>query len=181
MDAFHFDHLTRTVSTVLSRRTAASVLGLGALALPGLADARKKRKHKKKKITRNAFGCVNVDGFCKNDRQCCSGICQGRKDKKTCKDHDQSTCQAGQNTLVCDGDANVLCTATDGTAGLCHTTTGQGAFCSAISACFVCATDADCRRYCDRPAACTVCPGCVGSGTGNVGTGCAWVDVSGCT
>jgi hypothetical protein len=45
MDAFHIVRLTRVVSTVLSRRAVAGALGLGALALPSLADA---KKHKKK-------------------------------------------------------------------------------------------------------------------------------------
>jgi hypothetical protein len=43
MDAPRFDALTRTVSILRSRRTLAGVLGLGALALPGLADAKKTR------------------------------------------------------------------------------------------------------------------------------------------
>jgi hypothetical protein len=76
-----FEHLTRTISTMLSRRAIAGTLGLGALNLPGLVEAKKKRK-KKKKIKKNQFGCVDVGKFCTDDGQCCSGICQGKKPKK---------------------------------------------------------------------------------------------------
>jgi hypothetical protein len=176
-----FDSLTRIVSTVLSRRTVAGVLSVGALALPGLTDAKKKHKHKKKKKVKfNDFGCVNVGNFCKNSGQCCSGICQGKKGKKKCQAHDQSTCQTGQNLGECGGSANVTCTSTAGTAGVCLTTTGQGEFCADEAVCFVCATDADCRVLCDTNAACIACPACVGLQPGNVGTVCAFTNIAVC-
>jgi hypothetical protein len=51
VETARFDHLTRVVSTVLSRRAVAGDLGHGALALPGLADAKKKCKKRKKTCT----------------------------------------------------------------------------------------------------------------------------------
>ena len=91
-----FDRLARSFSRLRSRRSLAGLVGLGALLLPGQSQAKKKHKHKKKKVKRNDFGCVDVGKFCKNDGQCCSGICEGKKNKKKCKAHDQSTCQPGQ-------------------------------------------------------------------------------------
>jgi hypothetical protein len=76
MDSHRFDGLTRSVSTLLSRRRLAGALGFGALTFPGLAEARKKHKHKKK-VKFNDLGCVDVGNFCQNDDQCCSGICTG--------------------------------------------------------------------------------------------------------
>jgi hypothetical protein len=40
MDGARFDGLARSVSTMLSRRTLAGALGLGALTLPGLVAAK---------------------------------------------------------------------------------------------------------------------------------------------
>jgi hypothetical protein len=184
MDATCFDRLTRAVSAALTRRRVVGGLGLSALSLASRADARHKHKHKKhkhkKKITRNAFGCVNVGGFCKHSDQCCSGICEGKKDKKTCKAHDQSTCEPGQSRLACGGDTDVACMTAAGTDGACLTTTGQGEFCAGFAECFACQSDADCRVICDTAAACAVCLGCVDPTKGNVGTLCAFVDVSGC-
>src|SRR4051794_8512906 len=123
MDSVRFDGLARSVSTMLSRRTLASALGLGALALPGLAEAKKKHHHKKKKKVKfNDFGCVDVGRFCKNNDQCCSGICEGKKDKKKCQAHDESTCQAGQDS--CAGSPE-LCTTSAGGPGQCVQTTGN--------------------------------------------------------
>lgn len=48
MDTERFASLSRSLSTLRSRRTVAGAFGLSALAMPHLAGARKKRKHKKK-------------------------------------------------------------------------------------------------------------------------------------
>jgi hypothetical protein len=58
VDTDRFDRLSRAISSLLTRRNLAGVLGLGIVALPGLIDARKKRKHKKK-VKKNKFGCVD--------------------------------------------------------------------------------------------------------------------------
>jgi hypothetical protein len=171
MDSVRFDRLTRSVSTVLSRRTLAGALGLGALVRPDLADAKKHKKRKKKKIKRNDFGCVNVGGFCKNSGQCCSGICSGKKDKKKCQAHDASTCQVGQTFTQCGGAENVGCTSTGGnTDSTCVTTTGTAAYCAGAATCAPCKTDADCEAVCGAGAACFPCAAeCPDDG----GTACA--------
>jgi hypothetical protein len=167
VDCNRFDRLTRSFSTLLSRRTFASALGLGALSLPSLADAKKKhhRKHKKhkhkKKVKRNDFGCVNVGKFCKNNGQCCSGICQGKKGKKKCKAHDESTCQPGQD--VCLG-IEVECITTLGDSGACVRTTGNASYCFASGDCFPCTRDPDCESTFGAGAACIVCAECAITG-----------------
>jgi hypothetical protein len=155
MDSDRFDGLTRSLSTLLSRRTLAGGLGLGVATLPVLAEAKKKHKHthkKKKKAKFNDFGCVNVGDFCKNDDQCCSGICEGKK----CQAHDTSSCLAGDFELVCGG-VDVLCVASDGGDGFCDTTTGKAGYCRVEGHCFDCTKDADCVPFCGPHAACIVC------------------------
>lgn len=182
MDDRDFDRLTRAVSTRLPRRRLAGLLGLGAaglgiLGLSDLAEARKnrnknkknkKRQKKKKKVKRNDFGCVDVGKTCKNDGQCCSGICEGKKNKK-CKAHDESTCQAGQDSCI---GVPAPCMTTAGFIGQCGTTTGKAAFCFSDGDCFPCTKDADCEPTFGARAACIVCAECLGvtpQGTGCVG------------
>jgi hypothetical protein len=159
MDIDRFDGLTRTVSTLLSRRAIAGALGLGTLALPGLADAKKKHK-KKKKIKKNQFGCVNVGGFCKNGGQCCSGICQGKKDKKKCKAHDAQGCESNEDSCL---GVPFPCTTSAGVPGECLVTTGNAGYCfGGAGQCFDCTKDADCVAVCGPQAACVVCATCIG-------------------
>jgi hypothetical protein len=178
MDSARFDGLARSVSTLLSRRTLAGAFGLSALAIPGLAEAKKKHKHKKKKKVKfNDFGCVNVGDFCKNSGQCCSGICQGKKGKGKCQAHDQSTCQPGQQELACGG-VTVDCTTSTGDDGICDTTTGNAGYCLTDGDCFACHKDADCVPFCGTHAACIICAsGCPETG----GTACVGPSVDSCT
>jgi hypothetical protein len=162
VDSDRFDLLTRAVPAILSRRSLAGALGLGTLALPILAEARKKHK-KRKKIKRNAFGCVNVGGLCRRSGQCCSGICQGKKGKKKCQPHDSGACQAGQIDIYCAGGTHFPCTTSNGLPGSCYTTTGQAGYCAyAVGICVTptCANDADCRADFGDSGACVVCPNC---------------------
>jgi hypothetical protein len=134
-------------------------------SLPDGASAKKR----KKKIKRNAFGCVNVGGKCRGKNAvCCSGICQGKKpkkgerDKSRCVAHDQTSCQAGQTTNACGG-VNVLCTTSTGEpGGACLTTTGGAGYCAASIDCptqaINCTNDADCRERCGPRAGCVLCP-----------------------
>ncbi len=172
MDFARFDDLSRSVSTRLSRRTLAGVLGFIAPTLPGWVEAgKKKRKKRKKKVKKNQFGCVDVGQYCKTADQCCSGICAGKKGKRTCQAHDASTCEAGQTDGFCSGVVGeVGCvTSTDGN-GVCLTTTGNGPYCAISGGCFPCKTDADCVQSCGPAAACIACPAnCADSG----GTMCA--------
>lgn len=153
MDTNRFDRITRTVSLVLSRRGLAGALGLAALGIPRLTIAQKKKK--KKKIKRNAFGCVDVGKFCTNSGQCCSGICQGKKGKKTCQAHDTGGCTPDQD--VCSVDESVPCTTATDNDGVCFKTTGNAGYCSLGGLCFSCTRDADCQSVCGPLAACAVC------------------------
>jgi hypothetical protein len=166
--------MTRAFSLLLNRRSLAGALG-AAIAVPNLAAA-KKRKRKKKKAKFNEFGCVDVGNFCKNDDQCCSGICQGTKGKRKCKAHDQSTCQPGQDVCV---DEASLCTTTAGTVGGCVRTTGNAGYCAGEADCIECAKDADCVPFCGAQGACIVCAQCVEENAR--GTACVGLIDEGCT
>jgi hypothetical protein len=142
-----------------------------------LADAKKKHKHKhkkkKQKANFNDFGCVDVGNFCKNDDQCCSGVCEGDK----CQAHDANGCQTGQNELICGG-TNQVCISTDGKGGFCNTTTGNAGYCAAKDGvlCLACTKDADCVQFCGSRAACIVCQNAECGGT----TICASAVTGGC-
>jgi hypothetical protein len=173
MDTHHFDHLMLTLSLVLSRRGLTGALGLATIGLPSLADAKKKKRKKSKKIKRNAFGCVDVGGFCKNSGQCCSGLCQGKKGKKRCQAHDGSTCQASDDLCL---DEKVGCVTTAGEQGVCVRTTGNASYCEADVVCFPCGQDTDCQPICGAAAACIRCKLCPDEG----GTACGGVTSDAC-
>lgn len=174
MEQHRFDQIARTLSTLQSRRGLLGALGLGALVLPETAGARKK---KKKKAKFNEFGCVNVGDFCKNNSQCCSGLCEGKKGKKRCSAHDSSTCQSGQN--ACDDAEAVPCVSSAGALmAACDTTTGNAPYCSADGDCFPCKKDADCVAFCGPQAACIQCAACADEG---VVTACVGPTANGCT
>jgi predicted outer membrane repeat protein len=67
VDSFRFDQLTRSFVQDSSRR--ALLLSLGTLALPGLADAKKKGKKRKKKKCAKAGQPTS-----KKRKKCCSGL-----------------------------------------------------------------------------------------------------------
>ena len=156
MDRQRFDNLTRAVSALLSRRTLAGALAFGALGLPQITDAKKRRHKRKKKIDRNEFGCVDVGKRCAKNKQCCSSICKGKHGKKTCRAHDASTCQAGQLNVNCGG-VDVDCTNGDGNPGICNTTTGNAPYCASSYYAVACRMDADCQPFCGPRAACLTC------------------------
>lgn len=154
MDSAHFDCLTRAVSTSLSRRSLAGTLGFGALARPFLAEGKRhKRRHRrkerrKKNVTFNDFGCVNVGGFCKNAEQCCSGICEGKKDKRKCKAHGTGACdQEGPGLCTSPNPELLKCNNSNDCA--CIRTTAGSNFCYSVLAggsdCADCQQDADCE------------------------------------
>lgn len=153
MNGLRFDVWTRRRFGLAAGGMAVSWLGL-AVGVPTLTEARKK-----KKVKRNAFGCVDVGKFCKNDGQCCSGICAGKKGKKQCKAHDAEGCQARQVEEFCGG-IDVPCTTSAGVEdGACDTTTGNAGFCAGDGECTVCTKDADCIALCGPQAACIICNG----------------------
>jgi hypothetical protein len=179
MDEHRFTVWIRALGGLPSRRDVlrglvSMGLGFSAARQPDGAEAKKKHRHThKKKVTFNDFGCVNVGGFCKNDEQCCSGICRGKKDKRTCKAHDSGSCQAGQDSCMTGG-SGVPCTTNTGSPGFCVSTTGAAEYCAQDGNCFACAKDADCVPICGPQAACIVCAACTETG----GTAC---DGAACT
>ncbi len=180
MDQHRFDTLTRSLTSASSRRDVLRGLigagpGLKAAPLPGSAAAKKKRKKKRKpKVRPNAFGCVNVGGFCQSAEQCCSGICEGDLGTKSCLAHDTGGCPPGIDEVGCGNPGtDVPCTSSTGeTDGyLCNTTTGNAGFCAFASDCFACRKDAECQEFYETSrAACVRCTACTETG----GNACAY-------
>jgi hypothetical protein len=175
LDSRHFDALTRRLSAPLSRRPLFAAIA-GALsagtrahmaAAVGTEQKRKsKRKHKKGKAPKpNAYGCLNIGKVCRASDECCSGICEGKKGKRTCRDHNVGPCKA-----IFDGCATLAVGC--GTGGVCFRTTGNASFCGGQGGnCMVCARDADCEATHGKGAACVVCDDCDGI-DGSKGTVC---------
>lgn len=149
MDGFRFDALTRRWLAFLTTRRIFSTLPLGTLAsVLGI------------RISNAGPGCKNVGKKCKKARDCCSGICKGKKGKKKCKGHDSGGCTAGQGLEHCPGNPVDDCVTSGGSNGNCWTTTGNAAYCGSVGACIACDRDADCRIYCGPDAACVRCAQC---------------------
>jgi hypothetical protein len=149
------------------RGLAGAGYGSGIARWSSTADARKNRKRKKRtqKAEPNAFGCVDVGSFCKKDGQCCSGVCQGKKDKRRCKAHNVLDCPAGADQCA---QAAMACGPTGD--GHCYQTTGQASFCTDYVVCNLCERDTDCQALDFGPgAACVVCANCPSPGN----TACA--------
>ena len=86
MDPRRFDAATRSLAAGASRRRALGGLATALLTVAGgRAPEAMAAKKRRRRVRRNAFGCVNVGGFCRNAGQCCSGICRGKKGKKRCR------------------------------------------------------------------------------------------------
>ena len=169
MDARQLDTLAKALFVGMSRRQAlvpglvGIVLGLSGLR-PAAATAAKRRT-RRRPLTRNAYGCVNVGKPCRGkDNACCSGICEGekpkkgKKDKSRCVAHDTSGCPPGQSS--CEPGVPDSCTTSVGDAGLCETTTGKAGYCSGELNCRRCRRDWDCQGEFGVLAACVVCATC---------------------
>jgi hypothetical protein len=176
MDIARFDALARALAAPTSRRTAGRFLaglGLAGVLLQADGDALGARKDKKRKPKRkprfNAFGCVNLGGFCKRSGQCCSGICRGRR----CQAHNDgfTACEAGPLGFCAVRDGGLIagtpCTSSTDENGLCFTTTGNAPYCAvgafeavADIGCVACKKDRDCETFCGEDAACLKCPAC---------------------
>jgi hypothetical protein len=157
MDSIRFDRWTRGLSATSSRRQTLVALLSAFTARFATEEAAA------------GPGCKNIGKKCKKKKDCCSGICRGKKGKKKCKAHNTGGCQSGQQSGVCGG-ADVPCTSSAGEAGRCETTTGNAGYCSSSGfQCTDCADDADCRAWCGSDAACIHCPGCGTSLTACVG------------
>lgn len=164
MDASRFDRWTRALGLAVSRRQTTLGLLLGAIVAARGEEAVA------------GPGCKNAGKKCKRAKDCCSGVCKGKKGKKKCRSHDAGGCKAGAVEAFCGG-ADVDCTTSSGASGNCNTTTGQAGYCSASGVCVDCKKDADCRDICGAKAACVTCAAC--TTTGN--RGCAGVSPGSCT
>lgn len=167
MDRHHFARITRALTSIPSRREvvrdlAAAGLGLGLARAPHGVESKQRNKNKKK-VKRNAFGCVDVGKLCKTAEQCCSGICQGKKGKKQCRAHNTSTCTAADDACDDSTGDEVPC----GTDGVCFLTTGKASFCGGEGECVACAKDTDCEPAFGPGAACIVCVDCEGDDGSN--------------
>jgi hypothetical protein len=158
MDITQFDRWIRKLSTTTSRRQTFLALFLGTFAARFAIEE-----------ASAGPSCKNVGKKCKK-KDCCSGVCQGKKRRKKCKAHGAGGCQSGEQTGSCDG-ANVACTTSAGEDGLCQTTTGNAGYCSGSGLiCTPCQKDADCRGFCGPDAACIRCvEACVTTSTACVG------------
>jgi hypothetical protein len=122
-------------------------LSQGLLASP-TGDAKRKHKHKAKakKAKPNEFGCLSVGKACKSDDQCCTGICEGKQDKK-CRAHDTGTCDQKADDFCAAPSQDTLCNGSPTCA--CVRTTAGSTFCvdtsSGASACADCQNDANCE------------------------------------
>lgn len=178
-DQMHRPHMMSAISSSSAgfpsrRHLLSGLAGLGlSMGVTGYADpgfARKRKGKRKKKVKKNFFGCVDVGLRCENPEQCCSGICTGKKGKKTCQPHGQSTCQAGQH--ICQSGSQNPCTTIAGDDGVCSTTTGNAPFCGVRGDCFTCRRDTDCELFFGKGAACAICAMCGVTG----GTACHGIE-----
>ena len=177
MNQYTFDALTRSLTGLPSRRAVLRVLASGGLVLavaqlPTAAVAGKAHNRPRSKSKLNAFVCLSVGRSCKNDGQCCSGICDGTKGKRRCRGHDGGGC-SGDLAHSGGGGMFVSCTASTGDQGFCQATTGHAGYCSGVGNinCATCSRDADCPTAFGPHAACIQIPGeC------EAGTACAGLD-----
>lgn len=154
MDFDRVAALRRYLGSVPSRREilrglAGAGLGVAAARLPDVVEAKKKRKHKSKKPKPNEFGCLSVGIACKSEDQCCSGICEGTKGKKQCRNHGAGTCsQVVEGFCTSSNPTQVLCNNRSDDCVCVRTTAGSN-FCAQVgdeaSECAECTTDADCE------------------------------------
>lgn len=165
-----FDQWSRILATEsLSRRGGLKLAAGGALASL-LAGAGLSGR------VAEAASCLRVDRPCRQARQCCSGICRGKKGKQTCRGHGAGTCKRGQSfctspdpeLLTCNNQADCYCLLTTSGTSFCYGGAGSG------SECTDCERDADCVKLgFPRGSACV--PSTAGRCAGNCegGTACA--------
>jgi hypothetical protein len=95
MSATGFAVITRDLTSVPCRRhvlrgLAGAGLALGMARWPATADARTKRQ--RRQVTPNVYACLSVGRACQHAAHCCSGICEGKADERTCRAHGTGTC-----------------------------------------------------------------------------------------
>jgi hypothetical protein len=148
-----FDALMRSLFSMPSRRhllhgLAGAGLGLGVSRFPAGVEGKKRKpkKRKPRKAKPNEFGCLSVGQTCKSGEQCCSGICDGKKGKKTCRAHDTGNCEQGGPQICTSGPPQSL-TCNNEAYCRCFGTTAGSIVCSRfdqMQSCADCQQDADC-------------------------------------
>lgn len=158
MNADRFGASIRALRATTSRRDivrslGAMGLGLGAIRLTRSADAKKKRRRKKRKRIPNAkpnfYGCAEVGDACATANDCCSGVCEGKKDKKTCQVHGAGTCDQ-ETDGYCQAEDPEQTACNDVPGCFCWRTTAGSQFCDDFNGesgtdCANCRKDADCE------------------------------------
>lgn len=102
-----------------------------------------------------AAGCRKVDEPCRQERQCCSGLCRGKRGKKTCRGHGAGTCKQQGQPLICTAPEPVLarCGTDPDSDCACFRTTAGTNYCGeffALSGCTDCSRPcAECERDAD--------------------------------
>ncbi len=176
------ERVTRALTAMPSRREVlrgltGAGLGLGLSRFPASVGAKKKRRRKRpeKKPKPNRFGCLSVGDPCKRIEQCCSGVCAGKKGKKTCRAHDTGTCKQ-EGPEICSIDPPPALTCNNDNTCRCFRTTAGSIVCAQFINnelnCADCARDDDCVAEGFPPG--TVCaPLSVGICAGNCASGMA--------
>jgi hypothetical protein len=151
LEAQRFDTFARLLARTTTRRRLFFSLALspfaGILAARHAEDAaaRRKRKKRAKKPKPNEYGCLEIGKSCNVEEQCCSGICEGKREKRKCRAHGIGTCEQNEPGLCEAG--NPLDTVCNGEC-LCVRTTAGSNYCGTLlmpSACADCKKDADCE------------------------------------
>ena len=149
MDAGQFDHWTRALAAVKTRRALGSLLGAAAIGagqmgcLAAESAARKKRKRRKKKACSRCTACQTcVNGKCQNKPNgticgsacpaCAFGVCGER----ACVGNDclpNQTCANECDEVLQDCANHCLCTA--GVGGLTYCTVDPRPSCAGLTTC----------------------------------------------
>jgi hypothetical protein len=144
MDGHGFDHLARRLGQAVGRRGALRLLA-GALAA-GLAAG---------DADDAGAACQKPGKPCKRGRQCCSGVCTGKKGKRRCRPApNQSICAVADN--VCRVGAPAKDCGVGVESCFCSVTTRGAAFCRATTANEgePCSSDDECVARIGAGAAC---------------------------
>jgi hypothetical protein len=153
MDSDRFNDLTRSISTLLSRRSYAAALGMSASALPGLVAAKKHHIHKHKKHHPppgcvpdcqhkdcGEDGCGGSCGDCPEGRSCQQGVCVCPSGQRDCQGAcipvgrccDDSECPTG---AACCGEVCVDVTHDTTHCGSCDVTCPPEQICAGARCC----------------------------------------------
>ncbi len=147
MDQTRLDSLVRRLAETTTRRHALRTLAAGALGLlggtPGGAWA--------------AEGCLSEGKPCERGKQCCSGLCKGKKGKKACRRvPSQGICT--NRMKICDGSSPHPDCGAGPLDCRCNTTLTGRAFCGSSldtnAGITPCASDLECAQQFGNGAVC---------------------------